>query len=52
MTKRMCAEFTNYMRTKDFMEKTEEYLPRFISWVNEKIIFWQTDLGSNLLPKT
>ena len=45
----MCSEFTNFMRTIKFIDNTADYLPKLTSWVNDKIIFWQTDLGSNLL---
>ena len=40
LPKRMGAEFTNYIRAKEFMDETALYLPRLLSWVNEKIIFW------------
>ena len=46
LSKKMCAEFTNLMRTKGFIDDTSKYLPRLSSWVSDKIIFWQTDLGS------
>ena len=31
------------------MDKIVEYLPRLLEWVGDKIIFWQTELGSNLV---
>ena len=49
LSKRMGAEFTNYIRTKGFMDETALYLPRLLSWVNKKIIFWQSELGCNLV---
>ena len=45
----MCAEFTNHIRVKGLIDKTAEYLPRLLDWVGDKIIFWQTELGSNLV---
>ena len=36
LSKRMGAEFTNFIRTKGFMDGTALYLPRLLSWVNEK----------------
>ena len=29
--------------------KPLQYMPRLSKWVSDKITFWQTDLGSNLL---
>ena len=49
LSKKMCSEFTNFIRTKGLMDKTAEYLPRLLEWVGDKIIFWQTELGSNLV---
>ena len=49
----MCSEFTNYMRTKYFIDAMDDYLPKLTDWMNNKFIFWQTDLGYNLLqPST
>ena len=45
----MGAEFINFIRTKGVMDETALYLPRLLSWVNEKIIFWQSELGCNLV---
>ena len=45
----MCAEFINHIRAKGLIDKTAEYLPRLLEWVGDKIIFWQTELGSNLV---
>ena len=45
----MCAEFTNFMRAKNLIDVTANYLPRLTEWVKDKIVFWQTDLRSNLL---
>ena len=39
------------MHTKGFIDATENYLPRLTTWINDKITFWQTNLGSNLLQK-
>ena len=41
----MGAEFTKMIKCKGLMNKTAEYLPRLLTWVNEKIIFWQSVLG-------
>ena len=45
----MGAEFTNFVNAKGFMDDTAQYLPRLLAWVNSKIIFWQSELGSNLV---
>ena len=45
----MCADFNNFLRTKGYIDGTSKYLPRLSKWVSDKITFWQTDLGSNLL---
>ena len=47
--KKMCTEFTIFLRVKRFIDDTTEYLPRLLKWVGQKIIFWQTDLGSNVV---
>ena len=31
------------------MDETAKYLPRLLEWVGDKIIFWQSELGSNLV---
>ena len=31
------------------MDETAQYLPRLLAWVNDKIVFWQSELGSNLV---
>ena len=31
------------------MDDTAQYLPRLLAWVNDKIVFWQPKLGSNLV---
>ena len=49
---KMCAEFTNFMCTKGYIDDTSKYLPRLSKWVSDKITFWQTDLGSNLLQNS
>ena len=49
LSKRMCAEFINYIRTKGLMDNTSEYLPRLLEWVSDKIVFWQSELGRNLI---
>ena len=51
LSKKMGMEFTNYMCNKGFIDATENYLPKLTDWINDKITFWQTDLGSNLLQK-
>ena len=38
--------FSNF---KGFINSPANYLPKLTNWINEKIAFWQTDLGSNLL---
>ena len=45
----MGAEFTNFIRSKCLMDETAQYLPQLLAWVNEKIVFWQSELGSNLV---
>ena len=47
----MCVEFTNFMRNSGKLENTDQYLDELLKWVNGKITFWQSSLGSNLLPK-
>ena len=42
-------EFTGYMNSKGYINNPVEYLPRLTDWINDKIIFWRTDLGSNVL---
>ena len=37
------------MHAKGYVDDTSKYLPRLSNWVHDKITFWQTDLGSNLL---
>ena len=49
LSKRMCAEFINPIRAKGLIVKSPEYLPRVLEWVGDKIIFWQTELVSNLV---
>ena len=49
LSKRMGAEFTNHIRSKGLMDETAEYLPRLLDWVGDKITFWQSELGSNLV---
>ena len=48
LPKRMCVEFTNFIHSKGLIDETAEYLPRLLTWVGDKIIFWQSELGSNL----
>ena len=31
------------------MDDTTEYLPRLLAWVGEKMFFWHSELGSNLV---
>ena len=35
LSKRMRAEFTNFVRAKGFMDDTAQYLPRLLAWVND-----------------
>ena len=42
-------EFTGYMNLKGYINNPVEYLPKLTDWINEKNIFWRTDLGSNIL---
>ena len=42
-------EFTGYMNSKGYINSTAKYLPQLTEWINDKIIFWHTDLGSNVL---
>ena len=51
LTPKMCVEFTNFMRNSGKLENTDQYLDELLKWVNGKISFWQSSLGSNLLPK-
>ena len=44
-------EFITFLCTKKFIDSLEKYMPKLTEWVNDKITFWQTDLGSSLLPK-
>ena len=45
----MGAEFTNFIRSKGLIDETFEYLPQLLeAWVGDKMIFWQSQLGSNL----
>ena len=37
------------MNAKGLINNATDYLPKLTKWVNDKIIFWQTDLGSNLI---
>ena len=48
LSKRMGAEFTNFIRSKGLMDETAVYLPGLLAWVRDKIIFWQLELRSNL----
>ena len=45
----MCAEFTNFICAKGFIEETTKYLHRLLKWVEDKIIFCQTDLKSKFV---
>ena len=47
LSKKMCAEFTNFIRAKGLMDETAEYLPRLLEWVGDNIVFWQSELESN-----
>ena len=49
LSKRMCAEFANFIRSKVLKDETAEYLLRLLDWVGDKITFWQSELGSNLV---
>ena len=49
LSKPMGAEFTNFIHAKGFMDKTAQYLPQLLAWVYDKIVFWQSELGSNLV---
>ena len=51
LTKPTCKEFTNFMNLKGFINNPVVYLPKLTNWINEKIAFWRTDLGSNLLAQ-
>ena len=48
----MCVEFTNHMRGSGKLKNTNQYLNELLKWVNAKVAFWQSSLGSNLLPKS
>ena len=37
------------MNLKGFINNPVVYFPKLTNWINDKIAFWQTDLGSNLL---
>ena len=45
LSKRMCVEFTNYIRTKGLMDDTAEYLPWLLEWVGDKIVFLAVGIG-------
>ena len=49
LSKRMGAEFTKLIQRKGLMDETSQYLPRLLAWVNEKIVFWQSELGATLV---
>ena len=49
MSKFTSREFTNYMNSKGYINNPMEYLPRLTEWINAKIVFWRTDLESNVL---
>ena len=34
------------------MDNTSKYLPQLLEWVSDKIVFWQSELGSNLVQGT
>ena len=37
------------MNAKGHINSPVNYLPRLTDWINDKVIFWRTDLGSNIL---
>ena len=49
MSKFTSREFTNYMNSTGYSDNPVEYLQRLTEWINEKNVFWRTDLGSNVL---
>ena len=42
-------EFTSYMNAKGYINNPVCYLPKLTDWINDKVVFWRTDLGSNVL---
>ena len=49
MSKRSGAEFSKLIQRKGLMDQTASYLPKLCEWVDEKIIFWQSELGCSLV---
>ena len=41
----------NHMNLKGYINNPVEYLPKLTDWINAKIVFWRTDLGSNILAQ-
>ena len=39
-------EFSKLIQRKGLMENTAIYLPKLCDWVNERIVYWQSELGS------
>ena len=39
------------MNLKGFINNPVVYLPKFTDWINDKIVFWHADLGSNILAQ-
>ena len=39
-------EFSKLIQRKCLMENTALYLPKLCEWVNERIVYWQSELGS------
>ena len=39
------------MNSKGFINNLVDYLPKLTDWINDKIVFWRTDLSSNILAQ-
>ena len=46
MTTHSGREFSKFIQRKGLMENTAIYLPKLCDWVNERIVYWQSELGS------
>ena len=51
LTKNTCREFTNFMNLKRFINDPVVHLSKLTNWINDKITFWCTYLGSNILAQ-